>query len=276
MTNDVFKSGATVECKVCDKIFDKRGTKEANESSLRYHMETHKERSLSCPGCHRLYRHVSAVSMHFESGSCAGCRGKFKARQKMYDFARNSHHMRQYLADPPSIQYVGNIPDIAPVPKFPYKCRDCVKKFHQQSQMYQHMFAKHTEEIKVEVEEEKPAVKTFRAVLVKKKPDVQLDRFTQSNIEIMQRRSKKFGTISSPVVGMVSESEVKERRRQRFGVASVEDLEKFKKEKFQKRKERFTDEIIVRRKERFGDQEMPIKMRRFAQPISYMDLNNFE
>ena len=164
--------------------------------------------------------------------------------------------MRQYLEDPPSIQYVGNIPYIAPIPKFPYKCRDCVKKFHQQSQMYEH-----TEEIEVEVEEEKPAVKTFRAVLVKKKPDVQLDRFTQSNIEIMKRRSKKFGTISSPVVGMASESEVKERwRRHRFGVTSVKDLdpkhwlEKFKKEKFQKRKERFTDEFLVRRKKRFGDQ----------------------
>jgi len=297
MSNDALKTGTAVECQVCDRTFDKRGTKAANESSLRYHMQTHKEASLACPGCKRLYRHVSAVSMHFESGFCKGCRGKFNARQKMFDFARNSQHLRQYLADPPSLQYAGNIPDIAPVPEFPYKCPNCFRKFHQQSQMYQHMFAKHpdTEEMKVEVVEKKPTVKTYRAVLKKKEsspPDVELDRFTQSNIEIMNRRTKKFGTISSPVVGKVRESEAKVKRRERFGVISEEELDPKKnwvkriKEdtskdldgKMEKRKKRFADENMRRRMERFADEEMFKLKESSAEKDTYMEMlaNIFE
>ena len=45
-------------------------------------------RTVPCPGCGRMYKFMSSVAGHFESGACQGCPGRENAQRAAYGFVR--------------------------------------------------------------------------------------------------------------------------------------------------------------------------------------------
>jgi hypothetical protein len=57
------------------------------------------ERTVPCPGCGRMFKVMSSVAGHFESGSCQACPGRDAARQAVYGFVRKQEqHTGRYGA----------------------------------------------------------------------------------------------------------------------------------------------------------------------------------
>ena len=115
-----------VECEICSRLFQ-------NENNLNQHMQTHQPRNKICPVCGQVsFKTVSGVTMHVESGFCAGCGGH--GRKLVRDFMKAN--MPQFY--PPAIcdRYSDSSEED------PY-CRSCDRSFKSMGALLQHMEAKH-------------------------------------------------------------------------------------------------------------------------------------
>jgi len=125
----------TYECHTCYRTFN-------SSNELEMHMQTHRAKTVSCPICGDTKFGSSANAVqHVESGYCRGCKGQDNARQQIYEFARRTGKLNQYMTETPMLTN-GGAPYGA-VPDKPYCCRECNKSFRQMSQLLQHQDNKH-------------------------------------------------------------------------------------------------------------------------------------
>lgn len=114
-----------------------------SQNELNMHMQIHRPRDRSCPVCGAArFRSDANAVQHVESGYCTGCPGKDNARQKIYKFASEQREMTPFMTTRPLLTNGDWKPSIE-VPEFPYRCPECMKTFHQLSQLWQHRDQKH-------------------------------------------------------------------------------------------------------------------------------------
>jgi DNA-directed RNA polymerase subunit RPC12/RpoP len=125
------------QCHKCYSTF-------ASSNELEMHMQTHREKNVSCPVCGdtRFGSSANAVQ-HVESGFCRGCKGKDNARQQIYEFAARSGKLNRFITQTPMLTNGNNGATYGAVPEKPYGCPDCSKSFKQMSQLLQHQDNKH-------------------------------------------------------------------------------------------------------------------------------------
>mmetsp|Transcript_85394 Transcript_85394/g.135361 ORF Transcript_85394/g.135361 Transcript_85394/m.135361 type:complete len:165 (+) Transcript_85394:45-539(+) len=121
------------ECETCFRLFQ-------NQNNLNQHMQTHKPRDKLCPVCGQVsFKSTSGVTMHVESGYCAGC-GE-RGQKLVRDFMKKN--LPQCYA--PAIC---DRSDSSDWNEDPY-CRSCDRFFKSMGALLQHMEAKHDSRVGV-------------------------------------------------------------------------------------------------------------------------------
>jgi hypothetical protein len=123
----------TVFCDECGGQFP-------DENSLRQHKRTHQPRTFACPGCNRMYRGLTDTALHFESGSCAGCKGQENARRAAYQLvAQQAKGGSNFLTNPLMLTDGGSASVGGYSKEGPnYRCPSCGKTFRLVSALMQH------------------------------------------------------------------------------------------------------------------------------------------
>merc|ERR1712192_54656 len=116
-------------CPTCYKVFNSWESKRENQNCMEQHQQVHRILLYQCPLCgvQRFRAQASAVQ-HVESGGCPKCRGRVAARNGVYNFVATNQETRHMLSEQPRILYDGYVARYD-IPKRPYKCDQCNKRF---------------------------------------------------------------------------------------------------------------------------------------------------
>lgn len=119
------------QCHQCGREFETQNNRDQ-------HMQTHRKRTVECPGCGGYYKSATDAALHFETGYCPGCPGRSRARQVAYDYTRR--HGRQFINDQKLLTYDGGggWEDGGDN----YRCPGCRKAFSALASLMQHQEAK--------------------------------------------------------------------------------------------------------------------------------------
>jgi hypothetical protein len=127
----VGESQTVVSCDECGKWLP-------DDNALKMHKRTHQARTFACPGCSKMYRGLTDTALHFESGSCAACKGQKNARRAAYQLVAQQKGGANFLTNPLMLTYGdgggGGYSDEGPN----YRCPSCPRTFKLVSALMQH------------------------------------------------------------------------------------------------------------------------------------------
>ena len=129
---DCVSGGAGWRCDECGKPF-------RDHNALQMHKRKHQPRTFPCPGCNKLYRGLTDTALHFESGSCAACKGQDNARRAAYQLVTQQRGGANFLVNPLMLTdgsgNTGGYTEEGPN----YRCPSCKKSFRFFSALMQHL-----------------------------------------------------------------------------------------------------------------------------------------
>mmetsp|Transcript_22829 Transcript_22829/g.27597 ORF Transcript_22829/g.27597 Transcript_22829/m.27597 type:complete len:213 (-) Transcript_22829:135-773(-) len=125
-----------------EEIFDNPRTHTGRGYQRRSQAPTPVARTVPCPGCGRLYKQMSGVVGHFESGSCPSCPGQDRAKEVAYNFARSHDRNGSFTHPQLLLENGGQGGGGWQAYGDNYHCQGCGRNFHALRSLMQHQEAR--------------------------------------------------------------------------------------------------------------------------------------